>query len=269
MAHTAMSGNGTTAGDDPLQTAVWRLRSRACWVDAAALIEPDSPQASLQRTALLVERCLYTEQGWEEAEDALRTAEAQARTDDERGAAACERGQLAYAATLFGVRDRSDEARAALGRAAALIAPVRPAGPCSTSAGVSSPRTSRIPRRPLAPPTAGPTPGPPPMATCSCSPSPGVTSPDSPSVTASWPRPGTASPNRCASARSWAISSAPPPHSSPWPTPHPNRRRPGSARRRGDCSVYWEVYRRGWHGSWHHRRPRRRDRSGGCSSTGG
>lgn len=126
VAHTAMSGNGTTAGDDPLQTAVWRLRSRACWVDAAALIEPDTPQASLQRTTLLVERCLYTEQGWEEAEDALRTAEAQARTDDERGAAACERGQLAYAATLFHVRDRADEARAALGRAAALIAPGAP-----------------------------------------------------------------------------------------------------------------------------------------------
>lgn len=90
------------------------------------LIEPDTPQASLQRTSLLVERCLYTEQGWEDAEDALRTAEAQARTDEERGAAACERGQLAYAATVLTVRDRADEARAALGRAAALIAPGAP-----------------------------------------------------------------------------------------------------------------------------------------------
>ncbi len=92
MAHTAMSGNGTTAGDDPLQTAVWRLRSRACWADAAALLQPVTAQAALQRTALLVERCLYTEQGWAEAEDALRTAEALAHSDDERGAAACERG---------------------------------------------------------------------------------------------------------------------------------------------------------------------------------
>ncbi|CAL9624062.1 hypothetical protein SUDANB176_05913 [Streptomyces sp. enrichment culture] len=123
MAHTAMSGNGTTAGDDPLQTAVWRLRSRACWADAAALLTPDTPAAALQRASLLVERCLYTEVGWEEAEDALRTAEALAHTDEERGAAACERGYVAYAATLFGVRDRSDEARAALGRAAALIPP--------------------------------------------------------------------------------------------------------------------------------------------------
>lgn len=122
MAYTAMSGNGTTP-DDPLQTAVWRLRSRACWVDAAALLQPVEAGAALQRASLLVERCLYTEQGWQDAEDALRTAEALAHTDDERGAAACERGQLAYAATLHGVRDRADEARAALGRAAALIPP--------------------------------------------------------------------------------------------------------------------------------------------------
>lgn len=127
MAHTAMSGNGTTAGDDPLQTAVWRLRSRACWADAAALLTPDTAAAALQRSSLLVERCLYTETGWAEAEDALRTAEALADTDDERGAAACERGYLAYAATLFAVRDRADEARAALGRAAALIPPGAPA----------------------------------------------------------------------------------------------------------------------------------------------
>ncbi|MYR84787.1 hypothetical protein GTY41_07425, partial [Streptomyces sp. SID685] len=97
-----MSGNGTTAGDDPLQTAVWRLRSRACWADAAALLPPDTPSAALQRAMLLVERCLYTEGGWADAEDALRTAEALAHTDEERGAAACERGQLAYAATLHG-----------------------------------------------------------------------------------------------------------------------------------------------------------------------
>ena len=129
MAHTAMSGSGTTAGDDPLQTAVWRLRSRACWTDAAALLErlaATDAHAALQRAALLVERCLYTEQGWAAAEDALRAAEALAHDDGERGAAACERGQLAYSATLLGVRDRADEARSALGRAAALLAPGAP-----------------------------------------------------------------------------------------------------------------------------------------------
>lgn len=126
VAYTARSGTGTTKGDDPLQTAVWRLRSRACWTDAAALLERRAATdagAALQRVALLGERCLYTAQGWAEAEDALRTAEALAQGDDERGAAACERGHLAYASTLLGVRDRADEARSALGRAAALIAP--------------------------------------------------------------------------------------------------------------------------------------------------
>ncbi len=124
-----------TASPDPtlkrsaLQTAVWRLRSRGCWTDAAALLTPDSAGASLQRASLLVERCLFTEQGWPEAEDALRNAEALAQGDDERGAAACERGQLAYASTVLGVRDRADEARAALGRAAALLHPSAPGRP--------------------------------------------------------------------------------------------------------------------------------------------
>lgn len=125
MAYTAMSGSGTTASDDPLQIAVWRLRSRGCWTDAAALLAPHAASAApaLQRASLLVERCLFTGVGWADAEDALRAAEAVARDDDERGAAACERGQLAYASTVLGVRDRADEARAALGRAAALLAP--------------------------------------------------------------------------------------------------------------------------------------------------
>ncbi|MFD8194133.1 hypothetical protein [Streptomyces wuyuanensis] len=120
-----MSGSGTTASDDPLQIAVWRLRSRGCWTDAAALLAPHAASAApaLQRASLLVERCLFTGAGWADAEDALRAAEAVARDDDERGAAACERGQLAYASTVLGVRDRADEARAALGRAAALLAP--------------------------------------------------------------------------------------------------------------------------------------------------
>ncbi|MEU9981566.1 hypothetical protein [Streptomyces sp. NPDC050856] len=131
MAHTAMSGSGTTESDDPLQTAVWRLRSRGCWTDAAALLAPHAaaPRVAIQRASLLIERCLYTERGWAEADDALRAAEALAQGDDERGAAACERGYLAYASTLLGARDRTDEARAALGRAAALIDPAAPGRP--------------------------------------------------------------------------------------------------------------------------------------------
>src|SRR5262245_19710589 len=88
VAHTAMSGSGTIDGDDPLQTAVWRLRSRGCWSDAAALLAPHAslPAAALQRASLLGERCLFTANGWAEAEDALRVAEATARQDEERGA---------------------------------------------------------------------------------------------------------------------------------------------------------------------------------------
>ncbi|QID40456.1 hypothetical protein G3260_005546 [Streptomyces albus] len=118
-----------TGPDSPLGRAVWRLRSRGCWEDAAALLEPYAqrrPQAAVERAALLVERCMYTGEGWAEAEEALRAAEAVAQVDDDRGAAACERGQLAYAATVLGVRDRTDEARAALGRAAALLEPNAP-----------------------------------------------------------------------------------------------------------------------------------------------
>ncbi|MEV7469190.1 hypothetical protein ACFXN2_02610 [Streptomyces kronopolitis] len=117
---------GTVEGDDPLDRAVWRLRSRGCWDDAAALLEPHAVRhapSALRRAALLAERCVFTATGWAAAEDALRAAEALAADDDERGGAACERGHLAYAATVLGVRDRADEARSALGRAAALLAP--------------------------------------------------------------------------------------------------------------------------------------------------
>lgn len=113
----------------PLDSAVWRLRSRGCWQDAAALLEHAaalSPTAALRRTELLVECCMFTGEGWERAEDALRAVESMALTDEERGAAAGERGYLAYASTLLRVRDRADEARAALGRAAALLAPDSP-----------------------------------------------------------------------------------------------------------------------------------------------
>ncbi|MCW2869950.1 MAG: hypothetical protein JWL99_1270 [Streptomyces oryziradicis] len=121
MADTAMSESTDPAvvGAPP---DVWRLRARGCWTEAVALLAP-YPGAALQRAALLIERCMYEGQGWADAEDALRTAEALAATDNERGEAACERGHLAYLATLFAVRDRADEARAALSRSAALLTP--------------------------------------------------------------------------------------------------------------------------------------------------
>lgn len=112
--------------------AVWRLRSRACWAEAAELLAPlagRDPWAALRRAELLIEQCLYTASGWEAAETALRQCEAAARSPEQRAAAACERGFLAYAATLLGVRDRADEAKAALGRTSAMLAPDAPGRP--------------------------------------------------------------------------------------------------------------------------------------------
>ncbi|MEU6854247.1 hypothetical protein ABZ901_30500 [Actinacidiphila alni] len=126
MADTALSESVVGEPD------VWRLRARGCWAEAAALLAPycaDHPGAALRRAELLVEGCFYHLDGWAEAEDALRAAEALAGTDEERGAAASERGYLAYGATLFSVRDRADEASSAFGRAAALLSPASPGRP--------------------------------------------------------------------------------------------------------------------------------------------
>jgi hypothetical protein len=126
VAETALSDSVVGVPD------VWRLRARGCWAEAAALLAPTGPDdagAALLRAELLIERCFYLLDGWAEAEDALRTAEALAGSDEERGAAASERGYLAYGATLFSVRDRADEARSAFGRSAALLSPGSPGRP--------------------------------------------------------------------------------------------------------------------------------------------
>jgi tetratricopeptide (TPR) repeat protein len=132
VAEPAISHTVRPEGEDALADAVWRLRSRGCWTEAAALLTPlvpRQPDAALRQAALYIECCGYTGEGWDRAEEALRTAEALPLSDEERGLAACERGQLAYAATQQGVRDRTDEARSALGRAAALLRPAGPARP--------------------------------------------------------------------------------------------------------------------------------------------
>lgn len=135
MADTALSdAAGSSGSPEPPPGApdVWRLRARGCWQEAAALLAPycaHDAGAALRRAELLAERCFYRLSGWSEAEDALRTAEAIAHTDEERGAAASARGYLAYGATLFSVRDRSDEASSAFGRSAALLSPASPARP--------------------------------------------------------------------------------------------------------------------------------------------
>lgn len=107
---------------------VWLLRSRGCWQAAAALLDGDA-DASVERAELLIEAAFFTGNGWDEAETALRAAEAVVRDNHERAAAACARGFLAYGATVLKVHDRLDEAQAALGRASALLAPEDPARP--------------------------------------------------------------------------------------------------------------------------------------------
>jgi hypothetical protein len=121
---------GAATPDDG--ATVWLLRSRGCWQAAAALLEPaaaHSAEAALERAELLIERSLFENRGWSEAESALRLAEAGARVDATRAAAACARGYLAYCATLLQVHDRLDEAQMALGRASAMLPPDAPGRP--------------------------------------------------------------------------------------------------------------------------------------------
>ena len=116
----------------PDEATVWLLRSRGCWAVAAALLEPSaehSPGSALLRAELLIEGAFFRGRGWSTAENALRLAEAHAGTAEERSAAACARGYLAYCATLLQVHDRLDEAQAALGRASALLPPNAPGRP--------------------------------------------------------------------------------------------------------------------------------------------
>ncbi|MEU1286720.1 hypothetical protein [Kitasatospora sp. NPDC005856] len=111
---------------------MWRLRSRGCWQEAAELLRPaaeDDPDAALGRAELLIEQCLFTAAHWPQAEQALRLAEALASGTEQRAAAACARGFLAYVASVLGPRDRLDEAQAALGRTSALLPPDAPGRP--------------------------------------------------------------------------------------------------------------------------------------------
>ncbi|MFJ6775759.1 hypothetical protein ACIQOV_33200 [Kitasatospora sp. NPDC091257] len=122
---------GRAAAEEPGDT-VWRLRSRGCWQEAAELLRPPAehdPEAALGRAELLIEQCLFTAAHWTQAEQALRLAEALASGTEQRAAAACARGFLAYVASVLGPRDRLDEAQAALGRTSALLPPDAPGRP--------------------------------------------------------------------------------------------------------------------------------------------
>lgn len=126
----ALSERGTAPGGTA--DAVWRLRSRGCWQEAAELLRPSAardPTAALERAELLIEQCMFTAAHWAEAEAALRLAEAGVVGPEQRAAAACARGFLAYVASVLGRRDRLDEAQAALGRTSALLPPDAPGRP--------------------------------------------------------------------------------------------------------------------------------------------
>lgn len=112
--------------DEITSGTVWRLRSRACWQEAAELLLPAAerdPRAALCRAELLIEQCLFTAEHWAAAESALRLAEAGVTSTEQRAGASCARGFLAYLASVLGPRDRLDEAQAALGRTSALLPP--------------------------------------------------------------------------------------------------------------------------------------------------
>ncbi|MFF2043200.1 hypothetical protein ACFVVX_22545 [Kitasatospora sp. NPDC058170] len=124
-------GLGRAVPQEPGDT-VWRLRSRACWQEAAELLRPAAerdPTAALGRAELLIEQCLFTAAHWTQAEQALRLAEAVVTSTEQRAAASCARGFLAYVASVLGPRDRLDEAQAALGRTSALLPPDAPGRP--------------------------------------------------------------------------------------------------------------------------------------------
>ncbi len=119
------TGSGWGPGTDE---QVWLLRSRGCWQPAAALLG-EGPDAAVERAELLIEAAFFTGRGWDDAEAALRAAEALVTNNSQRAATSCARGFLAYGATVMKVHDRLDEAQAALGRASALLPPDDPARP--------------------------------------------------------------------------------------------------------------------------------------------
>lgn len=114
-----------------LAAAVARLRARACWQDVPALLPgptTDFPTL-LALAATAVERCAYTNGGWQAAAEAVREAVRGAASDAESAQALCEEAFLCYARTVFAGEDHATEATDTLHRAGELAAadsPLRP-----------------------------------------------------------------------------------------------------------------------------------------------
>jgi hypothetical protein len=99
------------------QMVINRLRGRGCWSEAVSIIKTsteNSPSSALQCAALLVEQCMFTVEGWQEAENALAHAEAIVLDNEMIGAIASERAFFAYTMTLLGGQDQAVNARNSL-----------------------------------------------------------------------------------------------------------------------------------------------------------
>jgi tetratricopeptide (TPR) repeat protein len=99
------------------QMVINRLRGRGCWSEVVSILDASaekSPASALQCAALLVEQCMFTLKGWQQAEKALTDAEGIVRDHEMIGAVASERAFFAYTMTLLGGQDQSDNAHNAL-----------------------------------------------------------------------------------------------------------------------------------------------------------
>jgi tetratricopeptide (TPR) repeat protein len=79
------------------------------------------PSSALLRASVLVEQCMFTLQGWEEAEAALAHAEAIAADSELAGAAASERAYFEYASTLLNGKDLTEQAQSSIAKADSLL----------------------------------------------------------------------------------------------------------------------------------------------------
>lgn len=111
------SATGSVLERGQRMSIVRRLGARGCWSEGAiflAAVAKEEPSAALERAALLIEQCMFTLDGWLDAEEALAHAESIAEDGEQAGATASERAFFAYITTLFGGQDQATVAYKAL-----------------------------------------------------------------------------------------------------------------------------------------------------------
>jgi hypothetical protein len=114
-----------------LSAAVHQLRVRGLWTQVPVLLRNEEPDFETLFTiaAALVERCGFTDVGWDEGAEAMNRAVAAATTDEEHGRAALEQAFSYYERTVFKNRDMADQARARIRDAEQLIPDDSPLAP--------------------------------------------------------------------------------------------------------------------------------------------